>query len=80
MSKPYMENIKLFTILRRSGVPEDVNEEIQEFWAVNEMGGDNSYARESPESLKEANCPKTADFLIENGVSNDEDVLLENPC
>lgn len=79
MSKPYIEHVKIFINIRRLGIPQDVSEEIDDLFARQALGGDNSFARETPNSLNEEGYHAVANFLKAHDIADDEYVLIENP-
>ncbi len=79
MEKPYLEHMAVFTNIPRLGIPEDVSEEIDDLFARQALGGDNSFARETPNCLDEQGYHNAASFIRAHGIKDDEFVLIENP-
>jgi len=79
MDKSYVKQIKIFTNICRLGIPQNVSEEIDDLFASQNLGGDNCFVSETPNSLDEIGYHKTADFIRENNVKDDETILIENP-
>jgi hypothetical protein len=79
MEKPYLEHMAVFTNIPRLGIPHDVSEEIDDLFARQALGGDNSFVRETPDCLDEEGYHKTAIFIRAHGIKDDEFVLIENP-